>query len=211
MTIITGLLDFGLLLTTTIWLGVVHVRGFALEELSPSIFSSSFYTYARRLPISEHKLFRSRMLVKGVQVPLFTVVGIFLAILLEAILNNNQLFPFFVSDLSFYSFLSLWAAIAFVATQVALDEIGVRYQNRVRQNSHASLLIFLLFLLYLIVWVWLVPFDDTFMTFTVFLAAEFPLLSFLIALLITFITTIIVLWTGDRRINRKGDANGASD
>ncbi|WP_240377062.1 hypothetical protein [Bacillus piscicola] len=196
--IVKGFLDFGFLLTTTIWIGMVHEKGFMLMELPPSTWSSPFYSYARRLPISEKQLFRSRVLVKGVQAPVIVVIGICLMEIFQPIL------PFSFSDASFYSFLALWASIAFISTSTALDEIGVRYQKRIHLYGQAYLYILLLVLFYLVVWVWFIPFDDTFMMFSVYLAEKFPFLSFGIAILIGIVTFITVLFLGDKRINRKG-------
>ncbi|ALX49798.1 hypothetical protein [Lentibacillus amyloliquefaciens] len=205
MNIFKGFVDFGFLLTIMIWVGNVHGRGFTLTELPPTTWSTPFYTYARRLPISEHKIFMSRVMVKGIQAPLIIVI----AISLMAIFQN--VLPFSFTDSSFYSFLALWAAIAFISTSTALDEIGVRYQKRVQLYSQAYLHIFLMLLFYVIIWIWLVPFDDTFMVFSVYLADEFPILSLVIAALIVMITCISVLWLGGKRINRKGDTYSASD
>lgn len=196
-------LIFGVL----VLLGNIHLKGFRLAELPPSKWSSAFYTYARRLPVSERQLFYSRILVKGVQAPVIMMIGICV------VTAFTNVFPFSFMDPAFYSFLVFWAAIAFVAVHLALEEVGVRYQKRLHLYSQAYIVSFIYVLLYFVVWVWLAPIDRTFMAFTIHLAEEGSfLLNGLIALSIISVTLLIVLILGHRRMKRKGgDVRAAPD
>ncbi|QQK81255.1 hypothetical protein HUG20_15975 [Salicibibacter cibi] len=187
-------------------LGNLHLWGFRSEELSTSKWSSPYYTYASRLPIPEKRLFYSRMLVKGVQAPVIMTLGICLAALL------TNVFPFTFTDSAFYSFLAFWAAIAFIPTYTALEEIGIYYRKRVHLYSGAYSILFLYLLIYLVVWVWLVPFDGTFMAFSIYLAEEADVWwNVAIPIIIVSITLLVFVFLGSKRINRKGDGYGASN
>ncbi|AXF56096.1 hypothetical protein [Salicibibacter kimchii] len=196
-------LIFGVL----VLLGNVHLKGFRLAELPPSKWSSAFYTYARRLPVPEKQLFYSRILVKGVQAPVIMIAGICI------VTGFTNVFPFTFTDPAFYSFLVFWAAIAFVSTITVLEEIGIHYQKRFFLYSWAYMVVFIYFLFYFVVWVWLAPFDGTFMAFSIYLAEEGSFLfNALIAVLIVCVMLLIVSRLGLRRIKRKGgDVRAAPD
>ncbi|QQK77449.1 hypothetical protein HUG15_18940 [Salicibibacter cibarius] len=180
-------------------LGNVHLKGFRSKELSTSKWSSPYYTYARRLPIPEKRLFYSRMLVKGLQGPVIMTIAICFASLF------TNVFSFTFTDPAFYSFLVFWAAIAFIPTYTALEEIGIYYRKRVHLYSGAYFILFLYLLIYLVVWIWLVPFDGTFMAFSIYLAEEADLLwNVVIPIIIVCLTLLVFALLGRRRIKRKG-------
>ena len=188
-------------------LGSVHLKAFRLAELPPSKWSSPFYTYARRLPVPERQVFYSRILVKGVQAPVIMMIGILI------VTAFTDTFPFTFTDPALYRFIVFWAAFAFISIYVVLEEIGIHYQKRFHLYGGAYSVVFIYLLLYFVVWVWLVPFDGTFMAFSIYLAEEGSfLINVLIALSIVIIMLLVVLLFGRRRIKRKGgDVRAAPD
>ncbi|SDI80807.1 hypothetical protein [Natribacillus halophilus] len=194
-----------LIMGVLVLLGNVHVKEFRLSELSPSVWSSAFYTYARRLPVPEKQLLYSRILVKGVQAPVIMIVSICIVTVFA------DVFPFTFTDSAFYSFLVFWGAIAFFSIYVALEEVGIRFQRRFHLYGVVYIVVFIYFLLYFIVWVWLVPIDLTFMAFSIFLAEKYPALAVLTAYLIVMISLLTIVSLGNKRINRKGDINATPD
>ncbi|QQK77450.1 hypothetical protein HUG15_18945 [Salicibibacter cibarius] len=195
-------LDFWLILAIILWLGTSQFSGepFNLTKMNDDMLSTSFYRYMKRLPRSEVALFRSRLLVKAVYL---TVLMFAMASL--AVIFAPDPFPFSFGDYAFISFTAFWIAVVLISTMNAIYEIGYSMKEGKKMNLKAAAWIIGFFVFYLVIWVWLIPYNGTFMRFTIEYAVARPTVMLGIAGAIVFVTLWVVEYSGRQKIRKQRD------
>ncbi|QDI91266.1 hypothetical protein EPH95_08775 [Salicibibacter halophilus] len=195
------LLDFWFILASILWLGMSQFSGapFNIAKMNDHLLSTPFYRYAKRLPVSEVALFRSRLLVKVVYLTVLTFAMVSLAV----IFVPNP-FPFSLGDNIFISFAAFWVAIAMISTMNAINEIGYSLKEDTKMNlkSFAWMIGFLVF--YLVIWIWLIPYNGTFVQFTIEYSAANPTAMLGISIAIVLVTLFLVEYGGRKKIRKQG-------
>ncbi|AXF56097.1 hypothetical protein DT065_08710 [Salicibibacter kimchii] len=195
------ILDFWFILAIILWLGMSQFSGepFSIVKMNDDILSTPFYRYTKRLPVSEVALFHSRMLVKAVYltVLMFAIVSL-------AVIFVPDPFPFSFGDHAFISFAAFWIAVVIISTMNTINEIGYSLKEDTKMNLKAVAWMIGFLVFYLIVWVWLVPYNGSFVSFTIEYSAAYPTAMSGIAVAIIFITLLTVEYAGRKKIRKHG-------
>ncbi|QQK81256.1 hypothetical protein HUG20_15980 [Salicibibacter cibi] len=193
-------LDFWFILAIILWLGMSQFSGepFNLTKMNDDILSTPFYRYMRRLPVSELSLFRSRLLVKAVYLTVLMLAMVSLAVIFVP-----EPFPFSFGDQPFISFVAFWIAVAMISTMNAINEIGYNMKENTKMNLKAAAWMIGFLVLYLVIWVWLVPYNGTIMRFTIDYSEAHPTVMLAIAGAIVIVTLVIFEYSGRQKIRKQ--------
>ncbi|WP_090398134.1 hypothetical protein [Natribacillus halophilus] len=194
-------MDIVFIIGVLLWFGGSQFNGepFNLKKMNDGVLSSPFYRYMKRMPVSEVVLFRSRLLVKSIYLAVVMFVLVSLVVIVEL-----SPFPFLFGNDAFVSFAAFWIAVAMISAMNAINEIGYNKKEDTRMDLKAIAWISGFLIFYLVFWVWLVPYNGTFIRFTIEYAAAQPTAMLAIAGAIVFVTLWTVDVAGRHKIKRQG-------